>query len=197
MSTDSTPGPAAPQHDDEPRPHPAAGAPSVPAASPAPTPGAVPYVRNETTGQQLDRNYTELLQELRVAQNGVQILFAFLLTLVFQARFAAVTDLQRGVYLATLLSSAAAVVCFIAPVSAHRLMFRKQVKDELVRFTGRCAIAGLCLLAVSILGALLLIVGIAAGRLAAGLAVGGATVLMLVLWWVLPSRVRARTSPPS
>ena len=180
-------------------PPPAPG-PAVPGPDPhAEVPGdarqrsAPPYTRNETAAQRLDRNYTELLQELRVAQNGVQILFAFLLTLVFQARFGDLSQLQRTVYLVTLLSSATAVVIFIAPVSAHRLMFRKQVKDELVRFTGRCAAAGLCLLAVSILGALLLIVDIAVGRVAAIVCAGAGGVLIGVLWVLLPSRVRART----
>lgn len=176
VSTDLPPD--SPSSPDEPRRH---------------APSRAPYVRSETSGERLDRNYLELLQELRVAQNGVQILFAFLLTLVFQARFAELTGLQRGVYLATLLSAAGAVICFIAPVSAHRLMFRKRVKDELVHFTARCAIAGLLLLAGSILGALLLIVDMAVGRLAAGLCAGGAALVMLLLWWLLPSRVRART----
>src|SRR3712207_1749392 len=80
--------------------------------------------RDESEAERLDRNYGELLQELRVTQTGVQILFAFLLTLAFTQRFPQITSFQRGTYVVTLLFSAAAAALFIAPVALHRMVFR-------------------------------------------------------------------------
>jgi hypothetical protein len=154
------------------------------------------YVRNESEAVRLDRNYSELLQELRVAQTGVQILFAFLLTLPFQARFADLDPFQRTVYLLTLLTAATSVVFFIAPVTAHRRMFRKNIKDELVRLTARAASIGLCTLALSILGAAMLIIDIVIGRAwAVGLTAAG--VLSMATVWVLwPDLVVRRLREP-
>ena len=90
------------------------------------------YRREEDEAERLDRNTDELLQELRVAETGVQVLFAFLLTLVFQARFDTTTLVERRVYFGTLLLSAAAVCRLIAPVSIHRLLFRQHRKPQIV-----------------------------------------------------------------
>jgi len=90
------------------------------------------YRREEDEAERLDRNTNELLQELRVAETGVQVLFAFLLTLVFQARFDTTTLVERRVYFGTLLLSAAAVCLLIAPVSIHRLLFRQHRKPQIV-----------------------------------------------------------------
>src|SRR6266581_2987996 len=106
-------------------------------------PSEQPYSREESEAQRLDRNYAELLQELRVAQTGVQILFAFLLTIAFQQRFASIDAFQRGVYVTTLVAAAIAAVLLIGPVAAHRLLFGLRLKDELVTFTGRLATGGL------------------------------------------------------
>src|ERR1700712_1779293 len=78
--------------------------------------------RNETEHERLDRNLLELLQELRVVQTGVQVLFAFLLTVPFSARFDEITDVQRGAYFAALVSSAAASILLIAPTAIHRIL---------------------------------------------------------------------------
>ena len=93
--------------------------------------------RDETPQERADRNFTELLQELRVAQTGVQILFAFLLTLPFSSRFADISARDRVAYVVTLLASAAAAVLLIAPVSYHRLVFRRNRKQELVQTAAR------------------------------------------------------------
>lgn len=151
------------------------------------------YSRHESEADRLDRNYNELLQELRVAQTGVQILFAFLLTISFQPRFAELSQWQRGVYLLTLLSAAVSVALFIAPVAAHRVMFRQRVKDELVSFTGRLAATGLVFLAVAILGALLLIVDVVVGRAAAIAVASAGALLIAMLWFLLPSRLKRRS----
>jgi hypothetical protein len=150
------------------------------------------YVRHESQAQRLDRNYNELLQELRVAQAGVQILFAFLLTIAFQPRFAELDTFQEDLYLVTLIMSAVAVVCFVAPVSAHRLLFRRGVKDSLVAFTGRIATAGLVLLGLSVLGGVMLVVDWILNLTAALILTGGLLVLALVVWVVIPISLRDR-----
>src|SRR3712207_7407058 len=82
--------------------------------------------RAEGPLQRADRNFAELLQELRVVQTGVQILFAFLLTLSFMDRFATVDAFQRTVYVFTLVASATTIVLLVAPVAVHRLLFRSE-----------------------------------------------------------------------
>jgi hypothetical protein len=149
------------------------------------------YVRDESDAERIDRNYSEQLQELRVAQAGVQILFAFLLGIAFQQRFASISDFQRGVYISTLLCAAIATSLFIAPVAVHRVMFRRHLKDELVDFTGRVAVAGLVFLALAMLGALLLIVDLVFGPIAAGITTGAMAVLFSYLWYVLPLKWRS------
>ena len=150
------------------------------------------YSRNETDAERLDRNYAELLQELRVAQTGVQILFAFLLTIAFQQRFTSLDTFQRDVYLGTLIAAAVAAVLLIAPVAAHRLLFRQGLKDELVAYTGRLAAAGLAFLTLAILGAVLLIVDVVVGAPAAAVVTGAMAALVLLVWYVLPTRSRTQ-----
>ena len=152
------------------------------------------YVRDESDAARIDRNYSEQLQELRVAQAGVQILFAFLLGIAFQQRFESITDFQRALYTGTLICTAVATALFIAPVAVHRVMFRRHLKDELVEFTGRVAVAGLVFLALAMLGALGLIIDVVVGPIAAGITTGCIAVLFGYLWYVLPLRWRSRTA---
>jgi hypothetical protein len=153
-------------------------------------PGREPYIRDEPVAHRLDRNYGELLQELRVAQTGIQILFAFLLTIPFQPLFRSLSDFQTGVYLATLLSSAVAVVLLVAPVATHRLLFRLGLKDEVVRVAARLAAGGLTFLGIAILGAVVLVVDLVAGPVAA-LIVGAALAALIVTFWlVFPGYLR-------
>ena len=152
--------------------------------------------RDETAADRLDRNYSELLQELRVAQMGVQILFAFLLSIAFQQRFSQTSDFQRAVYFATLMATALSASTFIAPVATHRAMFRRHLKDELVRYTSRMLVLGLIFLAVAMSGAVLMITDfIAGGGVAAGLT-SAVAALFLLLWLILPMRERRRSEPP-
>jgi len=88
--------------------------------------------RSETEDERADRRYAELLQELRVAQTGVQFLFAFLLTLAFTQRFVRITDFQLGLYVGTLVASAVAAALLIGPVPFHRIVFRRGLKPRLV-----------------------------------------------------------------
>jgi hypothetical protein len=146
--------------------------------------------REERTGEseqeRLNRNMNELLQELRVSQTGVQILFAFLLTLPFTQRFTKLSSFQRDVYFAALLLAGAASAFFIAPVSAHRILFRRREKAYLVAQSNWMAIAGLSCLAVAIVGVLLLIADFLFSDTAAAIVVAFFVVLFGVLWFALP-----------
>jgi hypothetical protein len=133
-----------------------------------------------------DRNLTELLQELRVAQTGVQILFAFLLTLPFTNRFGQVTRFDRGVYVVTIVAAAAATALLIAPVSYHRIVFRQGRKPQLVVIASRLALIGLGCLLVAVLGAVFLAVNVVLGVPAAAGILAGITALFVFLWYVLP-----------
>ncbi|MEV8511021.1 DUF6328 family protein [Dactylosporangium sp. NPDC051484] len=153
------------------------------------TPHARPD-RHETPDQRFDRNWTELLQELRVAQTGVQILFAFLLTLPFDQRFAAVSQGQEAAYIATLLCTAVATLCLIAPVSHHRILFRRGRKKELVAISSNLAGVGLVFLWLSIVGALFLVFEVVLG-LSWAVAVGSTfTVAFIGIWYLLPGLKR-------
>src|SRR5689334_9040206 len=111
-----------------------------------------PSGRDESEEERLDRNLGELLQELRVALPGVQVLFAFLLTVAFQQRFTSLTRAQEKIYFATLISTAIAATLLIAPSAYHRLTFRYQQKEHLVFIANRLAIVGLGFLALSMTG---------------------------------------------
>jgi hypothetical protein len=114
-------------------------------------------IKNETEKQRWDRNFTDLLQELRVAQTGVQILFAFLLTLPFSNGFPKTTPFQQDVYLVALISAAAATAMIIAPVAFHRALFRQGRKPELVRYAHRMASAGIAFMLIAMVSSILLI----------------------------------------
>lgn len=149
-----------------------------------------PEKPGESGHKRLDRNLIELLQELRVAQAGVQILFAFLLTLPFTQRFGSVTAFQRTVYLVTLLLSAGAAVCLIAPASFHRLVFRRHDKRALIFVANRFAIAGLALLALAMTGAILLVTDVLFKRGTVIVVTGAIALGFLICWYVIPLRYR-------
>ncbi|MEV4637619.1 DUF6328 family protein [Actinoplanes sp. NPDC049548] len=114
-------------------------------------------MKNETEKQRWDRNFGDLLQELRVAQTGVQILFAFLLTLPFSNGFGKTTDFQRDTYLVALITAAFATAMIISPVAFHRALFRQGRKPELVRYAHRMATGGLAFMLVSMVSSVMLI----------------------------------------
>jgi hypothetical protein len=148
--------------------------------------------RDETAAERLDRNYGELLQELRIAQVGVQILFASLLTVVFSQRFSAISSLQRGTYVVALLAAACSVVLLVGPVAFHRIVFRHSQKDDLVRVSHRMALGGLACLAVAIVGAVLFVLEEVLGRTPALRYSPGVAVLFIVFWLVIPVVSRTR-----
>ena len=148
-------------------------------------------IRGETPEQVLDRNLAELLQELRVVLTGVQILFAFLLTVPFTARFGELDDpFTRLGYTETLLSTALAMVALVAPVSFHRLLFRRGRKEQLVVFGGRALTLALGLLLVSITSGLLLVLDVTLNRAAAVACTAVVFCAAVAGWYVLPLRHR-------
>ncbi|MFC8039736.1 DUF6328 family protein [Paenarthrobacter sp. NPDC057355] len=136
--------------------------------------------RNESTEERMDRNWMELIQELRVLQTGVQILGGFLLTLPFQSRFGELDDWQRGLYLFNVMVAAVTTVLIVIPVSVHRRLFRRGLKTTLVSSADvvtKWALGGVALL---IVGSATLVFDFTAGRIA-GIVAGGFIVLMLLL----------------
>jgi Family of unknown function (DUF6328) len=153
-------------------------------------------VRGETELETRDRQFTELLQELRVAQTGVQILFAFLLGLAFTPRFPDLSGAQQGTYLATLVLAAVSAALLIAPVGYHRTVFRQRLRLELVNTGHRYAVAGLVLLLLALVGAVQLAASFVVGGWATLLAAALAG-LFATLWFVIPlvERVRHHHQP--
>jgi cation transport ATPase len=140
---------------------------------------------DETKDERLDRELDQLLQELRVAMPGVQVLFAFLLAVPFQQRFAEVTEFQKDVYFATLLAAAVTSALFIAPTAYHRMMFRGRDKPRLVEMSSRFALAGLGVLAIAMNGAILLVTDVLFDGIAVVVATVAAATLFVGLWFVL------------
>jgi predicted neutral ceramidase superfamily lipid hydrolase len=152
--------------------------------------------RDESEGQRLDRQLGELLQELRVVLPGVQVLFAFLLTVPFSARFGEPTEVQRSVYVGVLLGTALATVLLMAPTAFHRLRFRQHRKAEVVEMSHRLVLAGLAVLAAAVSAAVFLVVDVVYGR-AGGLAAGLSTLaVIIVLWWIVPLAGRGAPAAP-
>ena len=148
--------------------------------------------RHESEAERLDRNYGELLQELRVAQVGVQILFASLLTVVFTERFTTISTSQRVTYVVTLLAAATATALLVGPVAFHRIVFRHSQKDDLVRVSHRMALGGLACLAVAIVGAVLFALEEVLGRTPALWYSAGVAAVFVVFWLVIPVVSRTR-----
>jgi hypothetical protein len=149
--------------------------------------------RDETPAETADRNYNELLQELRVAQTGIQILFAFLLTIPFQQRFGdEVGSSLRHEYLATLLVTASATALLISPVMMHRVLFRQGLKPQLVTAADWMAKLGLACLAVAVLLAVFLVVAVVSANDTAFWFAGGLGALFAVTWLAIPIMVRMR-----
>ena len=146
--------------------------------------------RNETPLERCDRNLIELLQEVRVAQTGVQVLFGFLLTVPFTVRFDEITSTERAVYFITLMLAGAAAMLLIAPTSQHRLLFRCGDKQRLVMVANRYAIAGLGAVAATMVGAVLLVSLLVIGNVGASLATAAAAFGCGWCWYVEPLRRR-------
>ncbi|MDQ0680639.1 tellurite resistance protein TehA-like permease [Arthrobacter pascens] len=153
--------------------------------------------RNETREERLDRNWAELLQELRVLQTGVQILAGFLLTLPFQQRFEDLDDFQVGLYLSNVVVATLTTAFILLPVSVHRRLFRQRLKETLVSSADsitKIALAGVAILSV---GTAALVFDVTAGR-TAGLTAGGVLLaILLVLLIYIPLHLNRRATARS
>lgn len=148
--------------------------------------------RDETENERLDRNWNEMLQELRVIQTGTQILTGFLLAAVFQSRFDELDDYQRTIYLCLVVTCVLSTVFGLAPVSLHRALFRQRAKKQVVHVTDRILQVTMVGVALTLAGTAMLIFDFVLGRVW-GIAIG-VVVLLVVLgvWVVLPRAVRRR-----
>ncbi len=146
--------------------------------------------RSEAPLQRADRNFAELLQELRVLFTGVQILLGFLLTLAFSAGFIGLDGFRHTVYVITLLAAASSSALLIAPVALHRLLFQGGHKRRLVRVGHCAALSALVGLGLTLSAGLLLVLDITVGRVAAVALTAAFVVGIGVLWWALPCWVR-------
>jgi hypothetical protein len=147
---------------------------------------------NETEKERVDRNLIELLNELRVALPGVQVLFAFLLTVPFTQRFATLTPTQEKVYYGTLICAAISTAMLIAPSAQHRINFRQQEKEYILFLANKLAIAGLGFLALAMAGAMWLITDMLYGTTATVTVTVATLLVYLVLWYVIPIVRRIR-----
>src|SRR3954470_3991759 len=139
-------------------------------------------LRDETDTERLDRNLIELLQEVRVVQTGVQVLFAFLLTVPFSSRFDEITGFQRGAYFTALVGAAAASVLLIAPTAIHRVLFRMGQKEYMVEMSNRLALGGLLSTAVAMVAVMLLVSDVMFG-MGIGVVIGVVTAVAFVGVW--------------
>ena len=142
--------------------------------------------QDEDEHERLNRNFNELLQELRVTQTGVQILTGFLLTLPFTNRFNTLDALQKGVYLGVLVGSVIATGLIIAPVAFHRMLFRQGRRPWLVRNANRAARGGLLALAVTTSGVVWLVFDLVTNRVVAHVALALAVMFFAGLWAGVP-----------
>jgi Family of unknown function (DUF6328) len=144
--------------------------------------------RNESEEERVDRNLQELLQELRVALPGVQVLFAFLLVVPFNQRFPDITGFQQTIYFVTLLLATGASAFLIAPTVHHRVQFREQAKEQIVMTANRFAIVGMALLAAAMTGAILLITDVLYKSTTVTIVAGAVAVMFFLLWYAVPLR---------
>lgn len=151
----------------------------------------VHHGRDETGEERADRRWGELLQELRVAQTGVQILFGFLLTVAFQPRFSELSPTDRDIYMVTVLLGAATTGALVGPVPFHRLLTGRRLKAQTVVWASRLTVVGLCLLLCTMASALLLILRVVLDDTVALWLVAGMVVWFVLCWVVLPVWARA------
>jgi O-antigen/teichoic acid export membrane protein len=142
--------------------------------------------RHESEAERIDRNILELLQELRVAGLGVQVLFGFLLAMPFTNLFASLDPEQHRLYTADLLLAALATALLTAPVAYHRIVFRRHQKHDLLRFANASALSGLAAVALAVTGSVLLVVSIVYDGLIAAIIAAVVAGTYFVLWYVAP-----------
>jgi small-conductance mechanosensitive channel len=142
--------------------------------------------RNETEEERSDRNLVELLQEVRVVQTGVQILFGFLLTIAFQPKFEKLSSFQKGVYLGTLVAAATTLIMLTAPSSWHRILFRQRDKEHLVNIANRFTVLGLASMGLTMVGVVMLLSDLTFPTWLTILVTAVAVIACSVLWYAMP-----------
>lgn len=155
-------------------------------AKPAPHRDALGDGRDETPNERSDRNWNDILQELRVALNGTQLIGGFLLAVAFQPRFEELDAYQLTLYLILVILAGLATVVGLAPVTLHRTLFRRQVKERIVRTGNRLLIVHLVVVALLVIGVTGLIFDWAVSRTAGIIALAGGALVLVALWVVLP-----------
>jgi hypothetical protein len=153
--------------------------------------------RHESEEERADRNLAELLQELRVAALGIQVLFGFLLAMPFAARFTALRGDQRHLYTATLSLTAVATALLSAPVAYHRIVFRQHEKERLVTASNAMALCGLTAVGLAITSAVWLVLGFVDHGWPIPLLVSGIVLVFFTLWFVIPMAARAKRTRPT
>ncbi|MFE2510511.1 DUF6328 family protein [Streptomyces naganishii] len=148
--------------------------------------------RDETEEERADRMWVELIQEVRVAQTGVQILFGFLLTVVFQQKYATLGATDKTIYIVTVVLGATATGALIGPVSLHRLVSGRRVKPQAVRWASRLTFVGLVLLLATMAASLLLILRVATNGGFVPWLVAVVVLWYVLCWFVLPLWTRRR-----
>ncbi|WP_217180339.1 DUF6328 family protein [Streptomyces sp. AC495_CC817] len=151
--------------------------------------------RDETPNERADRNWDELMQELRVMQTGTQILTGFLLAVAFQQRFTDLDELQRDLYLVLVALAAIATILSLAPVGMHRALFGRRRKPELVRIAARIVRVDLVVIGVLTAGVTTLIVDFTVNRVAGLVTLVLSLFAVVVLWALLPKLVKERGAP--
>ncbi len=148
--------------------------------------------RDETPAERADRNWNEVLQELRVLQTGTQILTGFLLALAFQPAFADLDGFQRVLYLVLVVLAALSAIIALAPVALHRTVFRRRAKESVVRYGHWALIVALFTVSLLLAGVGAFIFDVVVGLAAGVTAASCLAVLILVLWVVVPILIRRR-----
>ncbi len=148
--------------------------------------------RDETAVERADRNWNEVLQELRVLQTGTQILTGFLLALAFQPAFADLTAFQRAVYLTLVVLSALSAIVALSPVALHRTLFRRQEKARVVTYGHLALVTALCLVALLLVGVVAFVFDVVLDAAAAWIALGALGAVIAALWIIVPAVIRAR-----
>jgi hypothetical protein len=150
---------------------------------------------DEDRKERVNRELIELLNELRVALPGVQVLFAFLLILPFQQGFAEISEADRGVYIIALIASALAAALLIAPSMYHRLNFRRQVKEQMIFDSNKLLVVGMLATAVGVSCSIFLVVDVVYGQTPAIVATAAIAVVFVLVWLVLPLARRGEPEP--
>jgi hypothetical protein len=150
---------------------------------------------DEDRKERVNRELIELLNELRVALPGVQVLFAFLLVLPFQQGFAEISDADRGVYITALIASAIAAALLIAPSMYHRLNFRRQVKEQMLFDSNKLAVSGILLTGIGVACSIFLIVDVVLGEIPAIVATAATALVYALVWLALPLARRGEREP--